>query len=204
MRKGELASLTVAQLNLNIANPFVQLRASDEKSREGNAIPLRGDLTDDLRDWLEDKLRRLRLTAKQLGQPLPARLPPETPVFDVPDKLCKILTRDLVAAGIAHRVKVDGKWRIDKCDDRGRTIDVHALRHTFGSLMSRGGVAPRTAQAAMRHSKIELTMNVYTDPRLLDVRGTLDVLPLLPLGSGQAAPLIEDAVGKTADAPSRP
>ena len=55
----------------------------------------------------------------------------------------------------------------------------------------------------MRHSKIELTMNVYTDPRLLDVRGTLDVLPLF-LGSGQAAPLIEDAVGKTADAPSRP
>ena len=200
LRKGELASLTVAQLNLNIANPFVQLRASDEKSREGNAIPLRGDLTDDLRDWLEDKLRRLRLTAKQLGQPLPARLPPETPVFDVPDKLCKILTRDLVAAGIVRRVKVDGKWRIDKCDDRGRTIDVHALRHTFGSLMSRGGVARCTAQAAMRHSKIELTMNVYTDPRLLDVRDALDVLPLLPLGSGQAAPLIEDAVGKTADA----
>jgi len=33
----------------------------------------------------------------------------------------------------------------------------------------------------MRHSEIELTMGVYTDPRLLDVRGALDVLPALPL-----------------------
>src|SRR5262249_3414550 len=37
----------------------------------------------------------------------------------------------------------------------------------------------------MRHSKIDLTMNVYTDPRLLDVRGALDVLPALPLHDDQ-------------------
>jgi hypothetical protein len=29
-------------------------------------------------------------------------------------------------------------------------------------------------------------MNVYTDPKLLDVRGALDVLPELPLGAGPA------------------
>ena len=50
----------------------------------------------------------------------------------------------------------------------GWTIDVLALRHTFGTLQSQNGVAPRTAQAAMRHSSIDLTMNVYTNPRLLD------------------------------------
>ena len=47
-----------------------------------------------------------------------------------------------------------------------------------------GGVAPRTAQAAMRHSSIDLTMNVYTDPALLDVHGALDALPSLPLDGG--------------------
>ena len=36
---------------------------------------------------------------------------------------------------------------------------------------------PRTAQAAMRHSTIDLTMNVYTDPRLLDVARALEALP---------------------------
>src|SRR5262249_45328808 len=108
-----------------------------------------------------------------------------TRLFDVPARLVKILDRDLVAAGVARRVKVGVKWVIDKRDDRGRTLDVHALRHTFGTLLSAGGGAPRTAQAAMRHSDINLTVNVYTDPALLDVRGALDALPLLPLGGGQ-------------------
>ena len=35
----------------------------------------------------------------------------------------------------------------------------------------------------MRHSKIDLTMNVYTDPKLLDVYGALDTLPTLDLNS---------------------
>jgi hypothetical protein len=33
----------------------------------------------------------------------------------------------------------------------------------------------------MRHSKIDLTMNVYTDPKLLDVHGAIERLPVLPL-----------------------
>jgi len=110
------------------------------------------------------------------GAPIPARLPPDAPLFDVPDKLCKILNRDLKSAGVPKR------------DERGRTVDVHALRHTFGTLLSKGGVAPRTAQAAMRHSDIQLTMRTYTDPRLLDVRGALDALPTLTLDvTGQSA-----------------
>ncbi len=35
----------------------------------------------------------------------------------------------------------------------------------------------------MRHSKIDLTMNVYTDPKLLDVYGALDSLPSLNLNA---------------------
>ena len=95
------------------------------------------------------------------------------------DSLGKILDRDLLAAGI------------DKADERGRTIDVHALRHSFGTLLSKGGVTPRTAQAAMRHSNIDLTMNVYTDPKLLDVQGALDSLPSL---DWKSSPSTERAV----------
>src|SRR6266545_1764126 len=186
LRKGELASLTVAHLRLDDAVPCLSLDPGDEKNGEGNDIPLRDDLAADLRDWLADKLRRLQEEARQAGAPIPARLPPDAPLFDVPDRLVKILDRDLVAAGIARRVKVNGKWTIDKRDDRGRSLDVHALRTTFGTLLSKGGVAPRTAQAAMRHSDIKLTMGVYTDPRLLDVRGALDALPTLSLEGDQA------------------
>ena len=147
----------------------MDLDPGDEKSREGSEIALRDDLMADLRKWLADKLEALRDEARLRGQAIPARLPADTPVFDVPAKLVRILDRDLKAAGIPKR------------DDRGRTVDVHALRHSFGTLLSKGGVSPRTAMAAMRHSKLDLTMNVYTDPRLLDVHGALGVLPDLPL-----------------------
>ena len=92
-------------------------------------------------------------------------LPASTRLFNIPKAFCKILNRDLKAAGIPKR------------DDRGRTVDVHALRHTFGTMLSKAGVSPRVAQAAMRHSSIDLTMNVYTDPRLLDVQGAVESLP---------------------------
>ncbi len=42
----------------------------------------------------------------------------------------------------------DGKEVVIKTDDRGRTIDVHALRHTFGTHLSKAGIPLRTAQAA--------------------------------------------------------
>jgi integrase len=187
LRKGELASLTVAHLRLDAVVLCFSLDAADEKNREGNDIPLRDDLAADLRDWLADKLHRLQEGPLTRGAPIPAGLPPDTPLFDVPHKLCKILNRDLRLAGIPKR------------DDRGRVLDVHALRHTFGTMLSRGGVAPRTAQAAMRHSKIDLTMNVYTDPALLDVRGALDALPLLPLTGDPAEREAARATGTQGD-----
>ena len=83
----------------------------------------------------------------------------------------RVFDANLQAAGIA------------KTDQRGRVVDIHALRHTFGTHLSAAGVHPRTAMAAMRHSQIELTMNLYTDPVLLDVAGAVEALPSL-LGGG--------------------
>jgi hypothetical protein len=70
---------------------------------------------------------------------------------------------------------------IPKRDDRGRTLDIHALRTTFATWLSLADVSPRTAQAALRHSDIKLTMGTYTDARLLDTRRAIEKLPLLPL-----------------------
>ncbi len=168
LRKGELASLTVGQLVLDGPQPYVALAAADAKSGHAAEIPLRADLVDDLRAWLAERLDAARAAARAKGLPLPARLPDDAPLFNVPADLVRAFDRDLRVAGIPKR------------DDRGRVLDIHALRHTFGTHLSKGGVAPRIAQAAMRHSTLELTMNVYTDPRLLDVAGALDALPALP------------------------
>jgi len=99
----------------------------------------------------------------------------------VPEGLIRIFDRDMVFAGLDRIEKRDGKEVVVKTDDRGRTIDVHALRHTFGTQGSKVGVPLRTAQAAMRHSDPSLTANVYTDPKLLDVAGAVASLPYLPL-----------------------
>src|SRR5258706_908604 len=96
-------------------------------------------------------------------------------LFAITQAALKVFDRDLRFAGIAKR------------DERGRTVCLHSLRHTFATLLSRGGVQPRVAQAAMRHSTIDLTMSGYTEPRLLDVDGALAVFPELPLTPMQTA-----------------
>ncbi len=173
LRRGELASLTVGSLHLDGPVPYAALEAASAKNRQATEIPLRDDLAADLRVWMTDKLEALSGPTVPLTGSLQS-LPLDMPLLDVPRQLVKTLDRDLAVAGIS------------KIDDRGHSLDVHALRHSFGTLLSVGGVAPRIAQAAMRHSSIVLTMNVYTDPRLLDVRQALDALPSLPLnGSPQ-------------------
>ncbi len=200
LRKGELASLTVGQLELDGAMPFVVLHAADEKNRQGSDVPLRSDLADDLRAWVMDKRAAYKAAAQATAIPDDSEaadvlkfvtldttkrqghscqqvtptteFPASTPLFNVPAGLVRILDRDLKLAGIAKK------------DERGRTVDVHALRHSLGTMLSVAGVAPRTAQAAMRHSTIDLTMNTYTDPKLLDVAGALESLPSFPLSGG--------------------
>jgi integrase len=166
LRKGELTALTVGDLLLDEPQPVVVLPGADAKNGQRATLPLRADVADELRAWVAEKTEALcrgRVGVAGIVTP-----PADAPLFYVPSALVKILNRDLAAAGIAKR------------DDRGRTVDVHALRHTFASHLVAAGVAPRTAQAAMRHSSLELTMQLYTDPRLLDVAGALAALPALP------------------------
>jgi integrase len=169
LRANELRTLDVGQLDFTSGRALLQLDAADEKNRDGNAIAIRDDLAADLQDWISDKLTALQSKARETGEPIPMRVSGGTLLFKVPSGLLRILNRDLKAAGIPKR------------DDRGRTVDVHAMRTTFGTMLSVTGTMPRTAQAAMRHSDIKLTMGVYTDPRLLDVRGAVERLPSLPL-----------------------
>ena len=175
LRKGELASLTVGQVEFDGPVAYAILNAADEKNRQGSSIPLRADLVAELSTWLAERLRELRETAGMSGQPIPARLPASTPLFQIASGLARILDRDLAAAGIPKR------------DERNRVFDVHALRVTFGTHLCAAGVPLRTAQAAMRHSKPELTANIYTDPKLLDVAGAINALPALMIPTEASA-----------------
>lgn len=154
LRRGELEALRVADLALDREPYTVTVQAARAKNRTTQTVALRPDLAADLRDWLSGEGRA---DAKAL-------------VFNVPRRLVKILRRDLQAAGIPYR------------DAEGRYCDVHAMRHTTATYLARAGVAPRVAQQVMRHSDLRLTMQVYTDPQLLDLAGAVEQLPDIPLG----------------------
>jgi hypothetical protein len=71
------------------------------------------------------------------------------------------------------------KAKIAYVDDQGRRADVHAMRHSYGSMIAKAGIAPRVAMSLMRHTDMKLTMNVYTDPRVFDMAGAVEQLPSL-------------------------
>jgi integrase len=166
LRKNELATLTVGDLHLDGEQPYLELAAKNAKSGRGARIPLRADLAADLREHLDEKLARYRRqTLKDGRTEVPDALPAGTKVLRVPRDLIRIFDRDLAAADIA------------KTDADGRTVDVHSLRHTFATLLSKAGVVPRMAQELMRHSDIRLTMNVYTHIQLVETSGAVELLP---------------------------
>ena len=76
-------------------------------------------------------------------------------------------------------------------DDQGRFANMHALRHSYGTLLSKAGVNPREAMELMRHTDMRLTMKVYTDPRIFNLAAAVEKLPSLtpddPAQQSQAA-----------------
>ena len=86
------------------------------------------------------------------------------------------MDRDLAVAGIPKK------------DERGRSIDVHALRHTFCTWGQEAGITPRELQAAMRHKKADLTHSTYTHLDESKARRALDKLPLVQLKSAGVVP----------------
>ncbi len=107
-----------------------------------------------IRPDLADELR-VWLAGKPTGRP----------VFRMPEKTAKMLRVDLEAAGIPYR------------DASGRYADFHASRHTYVSLIVRGGASVKVAQELARHSTPALTIGRYAHAALYDQTAALDALP---------------------------
>jgi integrase len=143
-------------------NEAAQVRVSD-LALEGNrpTLTLSGAITKNgkpatlpLRADLADSLRA-EVTGRRSTDP----------VFEIPADLLRRFYADLKRAGIPRQ------------DARGRLVDIHALRTTFGTHLAVAGVPLTTAQKLMRHNDPKLTANVYTDAGLLDLHGAVEALP---------------------------
>jgi len=158
LRWGELGKLTAAAFDLDARPPTVTLEGAYTKNGQSATLPLRPEVA---------ALVAPRLAGKAPGDLLfPGRWQ---------KRGAEMLRHDLAAAGIPYR------------DGRGRVVDFHALRHTFGKSLQEAGVHPKVAQNLMRHSSIVLTMDVYTGPAALETQGEA-VAALAALDSPAAPP----------------
>ena len=132
----------------------------------------------DIGRHLVDRLATAQTTTSCDNLPIPARLPVDKPLFDMPNSMIAVLDRDLVAAGIARRTE-DG--RIDKRDEQSRAFDGHGFRTTFNSLLAPVGVPLTMHRILMRHAAESVTDENYADAKLIDLYAALANLPKLPL-----------------------
>jgi len=151
------------------ANELRSLRVSSFDFRKGT-VTIKGS---DAKNRHEATLPLKADTAAELQVLLAGKFP-SARAFKVPGKPVDMFKSDLVAAGISYQ------------DDAGRYCDFHSLRHTTGTLLAAVGVHPKTAQDLMRHSKIDLTMNIYTHTKLESRAAAIESLPDLSLPSSQS------------------
>ena len=77
-------------------------------------------------------------------------------------QILNVFKRDVEAAGIDK----DG-------------VHIHGLRRTFATRLIRAGADPKTVQTLLGHSTLDLTLQLYTDAKAMDLKGAIDKLPSL-------------------------
>src|SRR5437899_11638479 len=86
-----------------------------------------------------------------------------------PKEAYRMIALDLAEAGIERETEAG-------------TVDFHATRHSYITLLVKSGVHPKMAQSLARHSSINLTMNTCTHIGLYDQAAALEALPsFLPI-----------------------
>ncbi len=146
--------------DLDLDGGVLTVRAATSKSGKFATLPMAPDLVEILKHWRE----------KTKGKP------GEVVVW-TPKDLADHIRVYLKAAEIPFE------------DESGRRVDAHALRHTFGTVLSRAGVDPQTLKDLMRHSSITTTYGFYVHGSQSRMRSAVEALaePRVPaLKSGTA------------------
>jgi integrase len=156
LRSTELSLLTPSQIDFDHCR--LRIEAAKTKNKKADVLPLRPDLVQALKERMKATGIRSHERFFQHDQA----------------KLRAVFYLDLKAAGI-ERVGSDG-----------RSIDVHSLRKTFGTMLARAGVPLTTTQRLMRHSTPLLTAKLYIDVEGGDMMEALEQLPTFkPVPGGQ-------------------
>ena len=170
-RVSELHSLTPASFRLDDDPPVIALRAASSKRRQDDVQPIRPDLAELLRVWLDDRLADAPLWPGQWHKH-GARM--------IRADLRRAKARWIKATcdPRERRERRDSEFLAER-DGAGRVVDFHALRATYITLLVRSGASVKVVQELARHSDPKLTLNVYSKLGVHDLSGALDGLPSL-------------------------
>jgi len=165
LRYGELKSITIGQVHLDAAVPHIELRAASDKARRGAQVPLPASFAALLGKYVAERRSHL-LGQRGASAAFPGVLD-TAPLFEMPGNMIHAFDADLSAAGIA------------KMEAQGRVLDIHALRHSFCTMVAQSGVSMQHAQRLMRHATPAMTAR-YTHLTLTDLGGAIAALSGLP------------------------
>ena len=147
LRSTELSLLTPRQIDF--VHCRIKIEAAKTKNKKADILPLRPDLVQSLKERMET-----------LG------IKPHERFFQHNQKqILKVFYSDLQTAGI------------ERMGSDGRSVDVHSLRKTFGTMLARAGVPLTTVQRLMRHANPQLTAKLYIDVEGGDMMQALEKLP---------------------------
>ena len=146
IRRGELQQIEWRDVHLDTPQPFIVVRGSIAKNHREARQPLMSD------------------AAKALREMRPRDLEPYGRVFEGRIPRIEQFKKDLKEAGVPYK------------DARGEHADFHALRKTFGTMLTLAGVGQRTVMELMRHSDMRLTAKTYTDANMLPVSDAMALL----------------------------
>jgi len=147
LRSTELSLLTPSQFDFERCR--LTIEAKKTKNKKADILPVKPSLTQILAEHIR---------AKNIQ-------PTERIFLHNQQMLLKVFYADLHAAGI------------DRKGADGRSLDVHSLRKTFGTLLAQAGVPLTTVQRLMRHSSPLLTAKLYIDVDPLNMAEALEKLP---------------------------
>jgi integrase len=148
LRSTELSLLTPNQIDFDRNRLTVE--AAKTKNKKSDVLPLRHDLVQSVKEWVETH-----------------NVQPHERIFHFDDhSIRRSFYGDLKAAGIERK------------NPDGRSVDVHSLRKTFGTMLARAGIPLTTVQRLMRHSTPLLTAKLYIDVDPVDMTQALAALPV--------------------------
>lgn len=137
------------------------LRAENTKTKKRRILPLRAEMVAALKNL---RVAQERVLGREvLGSDPVFRTPEAATWMKATNNAMRLFNRLLKRAGIP------------RLDAEGRKLDIHSLRHTFGSRLARNGAGLVQVQRLMGHSDPKLTAQVYTHLDVEDLRKAIDL-----------------------------